>query len=189
MNPQSPYGISKAFAHLSVRNYRESFGMHASNGILFNHESPRRPESFVTRKITLAAARIAHGVQKQLTLGSLEAERDWGYAGDFVLGMWRMLQQEQPSDYVLATGRSHSVNEFVQAAFAHVGLNSEDYVLSDSKLLRPTAVSCLSADPSKARNQLDWKPRVGFVELVQLMVEADLQRVAKETKSGLRQAG
>lgn len=188
LNPQSPYGISKAFAHLCVRNFRESFGMHASNGILFNHESPKRPESFVTRKITLAVARIAHGMQKQLTLGSLDARRDWGYAGDFVEGMWRMLQQDQPGDYILATGQSHSVKDFVNVAFNHVGLCSEDHVVSDAQLLRPTAVSCLAADPSKAKNLLGWKPRVGFVELVQLMVEADLQRVAKETKTGLRQA-
>lgn len=188
LNPQSPYGISKAFAHLSVRNYRESFGMHASNGILFNHESPKRPESFVTRKISLAAARIAHGMQKQLTLGSLEAKRDWGYAGDFVEGMWRMLQQEQPGDFILATGQSHSVQEFVGAAFRHVGLNPEDHIVSDAQLLRPTAVSCLAADPTKAKTLLGWKPRVGFVELVQLMVEADLQKVAKETRTGLKQA-
>jgi GDPmannose 4,6-dehydratase len=186
--PHSPYGISKAFAHLSVRNFRESFGMHASNGILFNHESPKRPESFVTRKITLAVARIAHGMQKQLTLGSLDAKRDWGYAGDFVEGMWRMLQQDQPGDYILATGHSHSVKDFVNAAFNHVGLRFEDHVVSDAQLLRPTAVSCLAVDPSKAKNVLGWKPRVGFVELVQLMVEADLQRVAKETRTGLRQA-
>jgi GDPmannose 4,6-dehydratase len=188
LNPQSPYGISKAFAHLSVRNYRKSFGMHASNGILFNHESPRRPESFVTRKITLAAARIAHGMQKQLTLGSMDAKRDWGYAGDFVEGMWRMLQQDEPGDYILATGRSHSVKDFVNAAFNHAGLNPEDHVVSDTQLLRPTAVSCLAADPSKAKNVLGWKPRVGFVELVQLMVEADLERIARETLSGLRHA-
>jgi GDPmannose 4,6-dehydratase len=188
LNPQSPYGISKAFAHLSVRNARESFGMHASNGILFNHESPRRPESFVTRKITLAAARIAHGIQKQLTLGALDARRDWGYAGDFVEGMWRMLQQDEPGDYILATGRSHSVQDFVNAAFSHVGLDPKEHVVSDTQLLRPTAVSCLAADPSKAMGTLDWTPRVGFVELVRLMVEADLERTARETKSGLRQA-
>ncbi len=189
LNPQNPYGIAKAFAHASVVNHRESFGLYASNGILFNHESPRRPESFVTRKISLAVARIAHGLQTQLTLGALDAQRDWGYAGDYVLGMWLMLQQEQPGDYVLATGHAHSVREFVEAAFSHVGLRAEDYVVSDSQFLRPSAVSCLSADASKACEQLGWQPRVGFSELVRLMVEADLQRVAQATRPGLRHAG
>jgi GDPmannose 4,6-dehydratase len=189
LRPQSPYGIAKAFAHCSVINYRESFGLHASNGILFNHESPRRPESFVTRKISLAVARIAHGLQTQLTLGALEAKRDWGYAGDYVQGMWQMLQQEQPGDYLLATGISHSVLEFVDAAFSHAGLKAQDYVVSDTQFLRPTAVSCLAADASKARGKLGWQPRVGFSELVRLMVEADLERVARETRHGMRQAG
>ena len=189
INPQSPYGISKAFAHLSVINHRESFALFASNGILFNHESPRRPESFVTRKISLAVARIAHGLQNQLKLGAIDAKRDWGYAGDYVEGMWRMLQQEKPGDYLLATGSTHSVRDFVEAAFSHVGLKADDYVVSDAQLLRPTAVACLSADASKARRELGWQPRVGFIELVQLMVEADLERVAREIGRGLRQAG
>jgi GDPmannose 4,6-dehydratase len=189
LNPQSPYGIAKAFAHASVINHRESFGLFATNGILFNHESPRRPESFVTRKISLAVARIAHGLQSQLKLGSMDARRDWGYAGDYVQGMWQMLQQEQPGDYLLATGRSHSVQEFVEAAFSHVGLKAEDHVVSDAQFLRPTAVPCLAADASKARRDLNWQPRVGFAELVHLMVEADLERVAKEKRQGLKQAG
>jgi GDPmannose 4,6-dehydratase len=189
INPQSPYGISKAFAHLSIINHRESFGLHASNGILFNHESPRRPESFVTRKISLAVARIVHGLQSQLKLGAIDAQRDWGYAGDYVQGMWQMLQQEQPGDYLLATGSTHSVREFLEAAFSHVGLKAEDYAVSDAQFLRPTVMSCLAADASKARKELGWQPRVGFNELVQLMVEADLERVAQEVRHGLRQAG
>lgn len=187
-NPQSPYGISKCCAHWSVRTYREAYGLHASNGILFNHESPRRPDSFVTRKITKAAARIACGVQTHLTLGALDSERDWGYAGDFVQGMWLTLQQDQPDDYVFATGTAHSVKDFVEAAFRHVGLDYRNHIQQDPKFLRPKDARCRLGDPSKARKQLGWQPRVGFQELVQLMVEADLQQVAHETKQNLRKA-
>ncbi|MCA9070472.1 MAG: GDP-mannose 4,6-dehydratase, partial [Planctomycetaceae bacterium] len=156
---------------------------------LFNHESPRRPDTFVTRKITKAAARIACGLQTHLTLGSLEPERDWGYAGDFVQGMWLMLQRDQPDDFLFATGTAHSVKDFVEAAFRHVGLDYRNHIQQDPKFLRPKDVRCRLGDPTKARTQLGWQPRVGFNELVQLMVEADLQQVAQETKQSLRQAG
>ena len=189
IDPQSPYGISKACAHWSVRTYRETYGLYASNGILFNHESPLRPETFVTRKITKAVARIAHGVQKHLTLGALESQRDWGYAGDYVQGMWLMLQQEEPDDYLLATGAAHSVEDFTRAAFAHVGLDYRKYIQQDEKFLRPKDVPCRIGDPAKARTKLGWEPRVGFADLVKLMVEADLEQVARETRRGLRQAG
>ncbi len=158
-----------------VRNYREAYGLFAVNGILFNHESPRRGETFVTRKITRALARIKLGLQEKLYLGNLEARRDWGYAPDYVEAMWRMLQQDAPDDYVLATGETHSVQEFLEAAFAHVDLDWRPYVEIDSRYFRPTEVDALLGDASKARRVLGWEPKVSFGELVRIMVDADLQ--------------
>jgi GDPmannose 4,6-dehydratase len=158
-----------------VRNYREAYGLFAVNGILFNHESPRRGETFVTRKITRAVARIKLGLQNKLYLGNLEARRDWGYAPDFVEGMWLMLQQETPDDFVLATGETHSVREFLEAAFAHVDLDYRDYVEIDPRYFRPTEVDVLLGDASKARRVMGWQPKVSFGELVKIMVDADLQ--------------
>jgi len=172
--PRSPYGCAKVFAYWITKNYRESYGLHASNGILFNHESPRRGETFVTRKITKAIARILAGKQKELRLGNLDAKRDWGFAGDFVEGMWRMLQQDEPDDYVLATGVTHSVREFLECAFKRVNLDWQDYVVYDDKYARPAEVDLLLGDASKARQKLGWEPRVGFAELVNMMVEHDL---------------
>jgi GDPmannose 4,6-dehydratase len=172
-HPRSPYGCSKAFAHYITVNYRESYGMHASSGILFNHESPRRGETFVTRKITRAVARIRAGLQDKLYLGNLEARRDWGYAPDYVRAMWLMLQQERPDDYVVGTGETHSVLEFVQLAFAHAGLDWRAYVEVDSRYLRPAEVDVLQADASKARAVLGWAPLVGFAELVRIMVDGE----------------
>ncbi|HEY3378836.1 MAG TPA: GDP-mannose 4,6-dehydratase [Armatimonadota bacterium] len=176
--PRSPYGVAKVYAYFITVNYRESYGLHASNGILFNHESPRRGLKFVTRKITDAVARIKQGQQHELRLGNLEAKRDWGFAGDSARGMWLMLQQDSPGDYVLATGEEHSVREFCQVAFAHVGLNYEDYVVVDPEFYRPAEVERLLGDPTKARVELGWVPEVSFAALVQMMVEADMERVA-----------
>lgn len=173
--PRSPYGCAKVYSYWITKNYRESYGLHASNGILFNHESPRRGETFVTRKITKAVARIARGKQQFVTLGNITAKRDWGFAGDYVDAMWRMLQQEEPDDYVVATGETHSVEEFLQLAFQHVGLRWQDYVKFDEKYLRPAEVDLLIGDPSKAKRQLNWVPKVKFPELVSMMVEADLK--------------
>jgi GDPmannose 4,6-dehydratase len=175
MQPRSPYAAAKLYAYWMVRNYREAYGLFAVNGILFNHESPRRGETFVTRKITRAVARIKLGLQEKLYLGNLEARRDWGYAPDFVEGMWRMLQQEAPEDYVLATGETHSVREFLEAAFAHANLDWRQYVEIDPRYFRPTEVDALLGDASKARRLLGWEPKVSFAELVRLMVDADLQ--------------
>lgn len=175
--PRSPYGVAKVFAFWATVNYRESYGMHATNGILFNHESPRRGETFVTRKISRAVARIKSGLQKELYLGNLEAKRDWGYAPDYVEGMWRMLQQEQPDDYVLATNETHSVREFVEIAFEHVGLDWNKYVQHDSRYERPAEVDLLIGDYSKAKQALGWQPKVLFKELVQIMVDADLKAI------------
>ena len=175
MQPRSPYAAAKLYAYWMVRNYREAYGLYAVNGILFNHESPRRGETFVTRKITRAVARIKLGLQKKLYLGNLEARRDWGYAPDFVEAMWLMLQQETPDDYVLATGETHSVREFLEAAFAQVDLDWRQYVEIDPRYFRPTEVDVLLGDASKARRLLGWEPQVSFGELVRLMVEADLQ--------------
>lgn len=172
--PRSPYGCAKVFSYWATINYRESYGLHASNGILFNHESPRRGETFVTRKITRAVARIVKKKQDKVVLGNLEAKRDWGFAGEFVEAMWRMLQQETPDDYVIATGETHSVAEFLQEAFSYVGLNWRDYVGFDSRLFRPTEVDLLIGDASKALRQLDWEPKTKFVDLVHMMVDADL---------------
>jgi GDPmannose 4,6-dehydratase len=174
--PRSPYGVSKVFGHHMTINYRESYGMHASSGILFNHESPRRGPEFVTRKISQAVARIRLGLQDQLVLGNLDAERDWGFAGDYVEAMWLMLQQPQGDDYVIATGEAHSIRDFLDAAFAHVGIEDwGPYVRQDPRFMRPAEVDHLIGDASKAREVLGWKPRVSFPELVALMVDADLE--------------
>lgn len=173
-HPRSPYACGKAFAFYQVANYREAYGMHASNGILFNHESPRRGETFVTRKITRALARILAGKEKKLYLGNLDAKRDWGYAKDYVEAMWLMLQQDEPDDYVIATGESWSVREFLDRAFSYVKLDWKDYVEFDERYLRPSEVDLLIGDPSKARAKLGWKPTTGFDELVKIMVDADI---------------
>jgi GDPmannose 4,6-dehydratase len=176
--PRSPYGVSKAFGHHMTINYRESYGMHASSGILFNHESPRRGPEFVTRKISQAVARISLGRQQQLALGNLDARRDWGYAGDYVEAMWLMLQQPHGDDYVVATGETHSIRDFLDLAFAHVGIDDwTPHVTLDPAYLRPAEVDELVGDASKAREVLGWKPRVRFPELVASMVDADLEAV------------
>jgi GDPmannose 4,6-dehydratase len=173
--PRSPYGAAKVYAHWITVNYREAYGLFACNGILFNHESPRRGETFVTRKITKAAARIKFGLQQDLFLGNLEAKRDWGYAGDYVEAMWLMLQQEQPDDYVVATGRTHTVREFLDVAFGHLGLDWHRHVKIDPRYYRPTEVDLLIGDPAKAQRQLAWKPTVDFHRLAVMMVEADVE--------------
>ena len=173
-HPRSPYGCAKVFGHWITVNYREGYGMHASNGILFNHESPRRGENFVTRKITMGIAAIKKGKAKNLPLGNLDAKRDWGYAGDYVEAMWRMLQQDTPDDYVVATGETHSVREFCEAAFSYAGLDWQKYVVVDPKYFRPAEVDLLLGDPEKARKELGWQPKVDFKALVRLMVDADL---------------
>ena len=175
-HPRSPYAAAKAYAYYMTVNYREAYGLFACNGILFNHESPRRGETFVTRKITRAVANIVLGRQRELYLGNLEARRDWGFAGDYVEAMWRMLQHPQPDDYVIATGETHSVREFLDEAFGYVGLDWHEYVRRDSRYLRPTEVDLLCGDAGKARGQLGWRPRVSFQELVRMMVDADLER-------------
>jgi GDPmannose 4,6-dehydratase len=173
--PRSPYAVAKVYAYWATVNYRESYGLHATNGILFNHESPRRGETFVTRKITRAVARIKLGRQKDLYLGNLDAKRDWGYAKEFVEGMWRMLQQPESDDYVLATNETHSVREFCEVAFAHVGLNWQDFVKYDARYERPAEVELLIGDYTKARTKLGWEPQTKFVDLAKLMVDADLE--------------
>jgi GDPmannose 4,6-dehydratase len=185
--PRSPYACSKAFAHWATINYREAYGLHASCGILFNHESPRRGETFVTRKITRAIGRIKHGLQQKLFLGNLEAKRDWGYAGDYVEAMWMMLQQDAPDDYVIATGRSMSVREFCERAFAVVGLKYKDFVEIDPRYFRPTEVDELLGDPSKAKAKLGWEPRTSIDELIKMMVDTDMEAAAREKT--LRDAG
>lgn len=182
--PRSPYATSKLYAHWSTVNYREAYGMHASSGILFNHESPLRGVEFVTRKITLGVARIKYGLQSELKLGNLDARRDWGFAREYVQAMWLMLQQSEPDDYVICTGESHSVQEFVEAAFETAGLNWKQYVVTDPALVRPAEVDLLLGDYSKAREKLGWKPGTTFGELVSLMVEADLRRAAFEARYG-----
>ena len=172
--PRSPYGVAKVFSYWATVNYRESYGLHASNGILFNHESPRRGETFVTRKISRAVARIKCGLDKSLFLGNLEARRDWGYAPEYVQGMWLMLQQDRPDDYVLATNETHSVREFVELAFDRVGLDWKEYVKHDARYERPAEVDVLIGDASKAKKLLNWEPQVRFEELVRIMVDADL---------------
>ena len=180
--PRSPYGVAKLYSFWAVKNYREAYGLHASNGILFNHESPRRGETFVTRKITRAVSRIKKGLQSELFMGNVNARRDWGFAGDYVEGMWRMLQQDSPDDYVLATGEMHSVKEFLAEAFGYVGLDWEKYVKHDSRYERPSEVDQLLGDPTKARTVLGWTPKVTFKELVKMMVDADLKLAEKELK-------
>ncbi len=175
--PRSPYGAAKVYAHWATVNYRESYDLFACSGILFNHESPRRGETFVTRKITRAVARIKAGTQKKLYLGNLDAKRDWGYAKEYVEAMWLMLQQDKPDDYVIATGETHSVEEFLTEAFSQVDLDWHDYVELDPKYLRPAEVDLLIGDASKAKRQLGWEPKVTFKELVRLMVEADVSMV------------
>ena len=172
--PRSPYSCAKAFAHYLTINYRESYGLHASSGILFNHESPRRGETFVTRKITLAVARIKGGLQDKLMLGNLDSRRDWGYAAEYVEAMWLMLQQEKPDDYVIATGETHSIREFVEIAFDRAGLDWQKHVETDPKFFRPAEVDLLIGDPRKANTVLGWRPRTSFRQLVNMMVDADL---------------
>ncbi len=177
--PRSPYGCAKVYAYWMCINYRESYDMHVSNGILFNHESPRRGLEFVTRKITDGAAKIYHGLSRELRLGNLEAKRDWGYAGDYVKAMWLMLQREKPDDFVIATGESHPVKEFVELAFNEIGLDWKDYVKVDPKFFRPAEVEYLVGDYSKARGVLGWEPEVKFEELVKMMVRADVERLSR----------
>jgi GDPmannose 4,6-dehydratase len=174
--PRSPYAVAKVFAHHITVNYRESYGMFACSGILFNHESPRRGLDFVTRKITHAAARIKMGLQTELRLGNLDACRDWGYAGDYVEAMWLMLQQDQPDDYVVGTGHTHSVRDLCEVAFRCVGLDYRDHVVQDPRFFRPAEVDLLVSDPAKAARKLGWKPKVSFEQLVRMMVDADLER-------------
>lgn len=171
--PRSPYGVAKVFSYWATVNYREAYNLFACNGILFNHESPRRGETFVTRKITRAIARIIAGQQKDLVLGNIDAKRDWGHAKDYVEAMWLMLQAKEPDDYVVATGETHSVREFLDLAFSHVGLNWQDYVRTDPKYFRPTEVDLLLGDPSKAKAKLGWTPSTSFPDLVRQMVDAD----------------
>jgi GDPmannose 4,6-dehydratase len=173
--PRSPYAAAKLFGHWTATNYREAYGMFVCNGILFNHESPRRGENFVSRKISLAVAAIKLGLKKQLVLGNLEAKRDWGYAKDYVEAMWLMLQQPAPDDYVIATGEAHTVREFCALAFRHVGLDYREYVITDARYFRPTEVDHLVGNAAKARTRLGWEPKMKFAELVRLMVDADLE--------------
>jgi len=179
--PRSPYGFAKVFGHWATVNYRESYGLFAVSGILFNHESPRRGLEFVTRKITDGAVRIKLGLASELRLGNLDAKRDWGYAGDYVDAMWRMLQQDEPRDFVVGTGEAHSVREFVEAAFLHLGLDWEKYVVQDPRFIRPAEVDFLVANPARARAQLGWTATVRFEQLVRMMVEADLARLSGRT--------
>jgi GDPmannose 4,6-dehydratase len=183
-HPRSPYACAKVLAHHATVNYRESYGLHASCGILFNHESPRRGETFVTRKITRAVAQIQMGLQDKVYLGNLESRRDWGFAGDYVRAMWDMLQQDAADDYVIGTGESHSVREFAEAAFAHVGLDWRDYVVIDPRYFRPAEVNDLRADASKAHRVLGWSPEVTFQQLVRMMVDSDLAELRKRIKGG-----
>jgi GDPmannose 4,6-dehydratase len=178
--PRSPYGVAKVYGHWITVNYRESYDLFACSGILFNHESPRRGLEFVTRKITHSVARIKLGLSKELRLGNLESRRDWGFTGDYVEAMWLMLQQDQPDDYVISTGTTHSVREFCDAAFSHVGLDYHDYVVQDPRFYRPAEVDLLVGDPTKARQKLGWRPRLGFDQLIQMMVDADIKLLAKE---------
>jgi len=173
--PRSPYGVAKVFGHYMTINYRESYGMHASSGVLFNHESPMRGPEFVTRKISIAVARIALGLQDKLVLGNIEAKRDWGFAGDYVDAMWRMLQQDEADDYVISTGETHSVREFLEVAFNHAGISDwEQYVEQNPEFYRPAEVDLLVGDATKAKDSLGWVPAVSFEELVRMMVDADL---------------
>ena len=178
--PRSPYGVAKVYGHWITINYRESYDLFACSGILFNHESPRRGLEFVTRKVTHGAALIKLGMARDLRLGNLDAKRDWGYAGDYVRAMWLMLQQDQPDDYVVGTGQTHSVRELCQVAFGHLGLDYQDYVKADPRFMRPAEVDLLVSDPTKAREGLGWEPSISFEELVIMMVDADLNRLQAE---------
>ena len=178
--PRSPYGVAKVYGHWITVNYRESFDMFAVSGILFNHESPRRGLEFVTRKISDGVARIKLGLAKELRLGNLESQRDWGFSGDYVEAMWRMLQQDEPDNFVIGMGETHSVREFCEVAFGHVGLDYNDHVIQDEKFYRPAEVDLLIADPSKARSVLGWEPEVGFKELVTMMVDGDMKRLGEK---------
>ena len=180
--PRSPYGVAKVYGHWITVNYRESYGLHASSGMLFNHESPRRGLEFVTRKITHGVARIKHGLDDKLPLGNLDASRDWGFAGDYVRAMWLMLQQDKPDDYVVATGEEHTVREFCSLAFGAVGLDYQDHVVVDPRFMRPAEVDSLIGDASKARQRLGWVPEVSFADMVTAMVEADLELVARQQR-------
>jgi GDPmannose 4,6-dehydratase len=182
--PRSPYGVAKVYGHWITVNYRESYNLYAVSGILFNHESPRRGIEFVTRKVTDGVARVKLGLASEVRLGNLNARRDWGFAGDYVEAMWRMLQQPTPSDYVVGTGQTHSVRELVEAAFQHVGLDWRKHVVTDPKYMRPAEVDLLQADLSKARRELGWSPRIGFAELVAMMVDADLERLRQKMRNG-----
>jgi GDPmannose 4,6-dehydratase len=181
--PRSPYGVAKLYGHWITVNYRESYGMHASSGILFNHESPRRGLEFVTRKIANGVARIKLGLDTEIRLGNLEAQRDWGFAGDYVDAMWRMLQCDEPSDFVVSTDETHSVREFCEVAFGHVGLEWSDHVVIDERFFRPAEVELLVGDASRAREILDWQATTPFVDLVTMMVEADLDNVARQQRN------
>jgi GDPmannose 4,6-dehydratase len=180
--PRSPYGVAKVYGHWITVNYRESYDLHASSGILFNHESPRRGLEFVTRKISHAVARIKLGQQEQLVLGDLDPQRDWGFAGDYVEAMWLMLQQDDPEDFVVCTGETHSVREFCEIAFAHVGLRWEDHVVQDERFMRPAEVDLLVGDASKAKKLLGWTPKTSFVQLIEMMVDADLALLSGRLK-------
>ncbi|MFA5059043.1 MAG: GDP-mannose 4,6-dehydratase [Candidatus Omnitrophota bacterium] len=177
--PRSPYAAAKVYAHWMAVNYREAYGMFACNGILFNHESPRRGETFVTRKITMGLAHIKYGLQKKLFLGNLDSKRDWGFAGDYVEAMWLMLQQDKPDDYVISTGETYSVKEFLQEAFDYAKMDWKKYVAIDKRYFRPTEVDCLIGDSSKARRKLGWRPKVSFSQLVRMMVDADMELTRK----------
>ncbi|PYI46207.1 MAG: GDP-mannose 4,6-dehydratase, partial [Verrucomicrobia bacterium] len=179
--PRSPYGVAKVFSYWATINYRESYGLQASNGIMFNHESPRRGETFVTRKISRAVAAIKHGLQKELFLGNLDAKRDWGYAPEYVEGAWRILQLDEGDDFVLATGETHTVREFVEAAFAHAGLDWKQFVKHDPRYERPAEVDLLLGDASKAKKILGWEPKVRFHQLVRIMVDADMDLLSRQT--------
>ena len=188
-HPRSPYGVAKAYAYAITVNYREAYGLHASNGILFNHESPRRGETFVTRKITRSVARIKLGLEDTLYLGNLDAQRDWGFAGDYVQAMWLMLQQDVPGDYVIGTGESHTVREFAEAAFSYAGLDWREHIRIDPRYYRPAEVAALCADASRACRELGWEPRTGFRDLVTMMVDADLEALERSLKGGLEAVG
>ena len=187
--PRSPYGCSKVYAFWITVNYRESYGLHASNGILFNHESPRRGETFVTRKITRAVAHIKAGLQQKLFLGNLDAKRDWGYAKEYVEAMWLMLQQEQADDYVVATGETHSVKEFLEVAFGHAGLDWQKHVEIDPRYYRPAEVDLLIGDASKAKRKLGWEPKTKFADLTKLMVDADIELLRRHRQGEIKVAG
>ena len=181
--PRSPYGVAKLYGHWITINYRESYDLHASSGILFNHEGPRRGLEFVTRKITHHAAKIKLGMAREVRLGNLDAQRDWGFAGDYVEAMWRMLQQDEPDDYVVATGETHEVREFCEVAFEHVGLDYRDHVVQDERFMRPAEVDLLVGDPTKARTELGWELQTSFPDLVRMMVDADLALLSGHLRS------